>query len=95
MGWMPSPRRRGLSKRQIEVLTCLAKGHSTLDCADEMGIATATVRVHAQTVRMRLGARTIAQAVALGIAYGYIDPQDIVDWTGRTGKYSRDAQTDS
>lgn len=74
---MASRRREGLTSRQIEILTCIAKGHTTRECASMMEISLATARVHSDMMRLRLGARTLAHAVALGVEYGYIDLNEV------------------
>lgn len=58
--------RHELSPREVEILGFAAKGYTYLDTALELGIAPDTVRTHTQHIREKLGARSLAQAVAIG-----------------------------
>lgn len=54
-----------LKPREREILALLAKGHNLKSAATEMSVSYWTVRDHLETARLRLGARTTAQAVAI------------------------------
>jgi DNA-binding NarL/FixJ family response regulator len=57
-----------LTPKQVEVLRLLAGGFERKEIAERMGIGEETVKSHLAEARRRLGARTSAQAVAIGVA---------------------------
>jgi DNA-binding CsgD family transcriptional regulator len=57
--------RWALSRRQVEVLSCLARGMANKTIADVLGCAPSTVEVHVSQVLERAGAESRAQLVAL------------------------------
>ena len=62
------------SPRECEVLRLLASGATDPQIAAVLGLSPATVQTHVRNAKSKLGARTRAQAVALGIARGLITP---------------------
>ena len=54
-----------LTERELEVLDLLAEGRSQRDIADRLSIARRTAETHIERVRVKLGARDRAHAVAL------------------------------
>jgi two-component system, NarL family, response regulator DevR len=56
-----------LSPKQLAVLRLLAEGLERKQIAERMGIGEETVKSHMTEVRRKLGARTSAQAVAIGL----------------------------
>lgn len=56
-----------LPPKQLTVLRLLAQGLERRQIADQMGVGEETVKTHLTEVRRRLGARTSAQAVAIGL----------------------------
>ena len=56
-----------LSPKQLSVLRLLAQGRERKQIAGEMGIGEETVKSHLAEIRRKLGARTSAQAVAIGL----------------------------
>jgi DNA-binding NarL/FixJ family response regulator len=62
-----------LTPKQIEVLQLLAGGYERKEIAERMGIGEETVKSHLAEARRRLGARTSAQAVAIGVANSLLD----------------------
>ena len=56
--------------RQREVLTLVARGRSSRQIADRLGISRSTVETHIAAARHRLHARTRAQAAALVVPVG-------------------------
>lgn len=66
-----------LTDRQKQVLIYAANGLRPGEMAPLMGISPATARVHLGDIRRRLGARTIAHAVAIAIMSQMIDPHDM------------------
>ena len=61
-----------LSTREREVLRCFADGLRRREVARALWIAPDTVAFHATNVRAKLGARTLAQAVAVACREGVL-----------------------
>jgi DNA-binding CsgD family transcriptional regulator len=69
--------RRGggrLTPREREVITLLALGLTSGEVAERLVISPETVRIHVRNARRRLGARTRAQAIAIALRSGQIQP---------------------
>ena len=62
-----------LSPKQLTALRLLAQGMERKQIADTMGIGEETVKTHLSEVRRKLGARTSAQAVAIGLINSMFD----------------------
>lgn len=62
-----------LSPKQLSVLRLLAQGLERKEIAARMGIGEETVKSHMTEVRRKLGARTSAQAVAIGLINSLFD----------------------
>ena len=56
-----------LSPKQLSVLRLLSQGRERRQIAEEMRIGEETVKSHLAEIRRKLGARTSAQAVAIGL----------------------------
>jgi two-component system response regulator DevR len=56
-----------LSPKQLAALRLLAQGLERKQIAEQMGVGEETVKSHLAEVRRKLGARTSAQAVAIGL----------------------------
>ena len=67
-----------LSPKQLNALRLLAQGLERKEIAQRMGIGEETVKTHLAEVRRKLGARTSAQAVAIGLI------NSLFDYTGST-----------
>mgnify|MGYP001941591886 FL=1 len=52
-----------LSAREIDVLSCVALGHTNVEAAEEMGIGAETVKSYLRSVMRKLGAHTRYEAV--------------------------------
>jgi DNA-binding NarL/FixJ family response regulator len=61
-----------LTPREREVLTCITRGLSNQDIADELRIAEKTVRVHVSSVLSKMGARDRTQAAVFAIQRGMV-----------------------
>lgn len=61
-----------LTPREWEVLTCITRGLSNQDIADELKIAEKTVRVHVSSVLSKMGARDRTQAAVFAIQRGMV-----------------------
>jgi DNA-binding NarL/FixJ family response regulator len=62
-----------LSPKQLNALRLLAQGLERRAIAQKMGIGEETVKTHLSEVRRKLGARTSAQAVAIGLINSLFD----------------------
>ncbi|SEF78013.1 two component transcriptional regulator, LuxR family [Bryocella elongata] len=61
-----------LTPREAEVLTCITKGCSNREIADELGIAEKTVRIHVSSVLDKMGARDRTQATIYALQRGLV-----------------------
>jgi len=61
-----------LSAREVEVLQHLARGRSTAQISEELGVSRATVNNHVQRVLSKLGAHTRLEAVRRAEAVGIL-----------------------
>ena len=61
------------ARRQLEVLQALARGMSTQEIADHLGITTHTVRSHVRNITVRLKAHTKLDAVMIALRAGWIE----------------------
>lgn len=50
-----------LSEREIEVLTCLANGESSMKCGEQLFISSKTVETHRKNIRKKLGIKSFAE----------------------------------
>jgi DNA-binding CsgD family transcriptional regulator len=62
-----------VAPRELEVLRLVARGRSTHEIADDLGISPHTVRNHVRHVRRKLGARTKLEAVLTAMRLGILD----------------------
>ena len=71
---MPTPQELGevLTKREIQVLTLLAKGSSTKEAAADLGIAFKTAVGHRTAVMRKLGVHDTASMVRYAIRAGFV-----------------------
>jgi len=74
-----------LTPRQSEVLQLLGDGLTTQQMADQMGLATETVRNHVRGVLAQLGAQSRLEAVLVAHRYGLLDPPSAIDPSGSGG----------
>jgi DNA-binding NarL/FixJ family response regulator len=65
-------RRRGLTTRECEVLTLLARGYTGEEVARELKVSGETVRAHVRNAVTKLHARTRLHAVVLALQRGEI-----------------------
>ena len=61
-----------LSPRELAVLTCVSRGLSNPDTAEQLGVAAATVKTHLDRVYAKLGTSDRTATVALAIRRGWI-----------------------
>lgn len=61
-----------LTRREIQVLELLADGFSTKGLAERLGLSPFTVRRHVETILLKTGMHTQAQAVAYAYRAGLL-----------------------
>jgi DNA-binding NarL/FixJ family response regulator len=66
--------RTKLNEREIEALTWVARGKTSAEIAQELGLVKRTVDFHIDNARMKLGATTRTAAVSKAVATGLIEP---------------------
>jgi DNA-binding CsgD family transcriptional regulator len=71
-------RARGLSDREIEVLTLVAAGYSNADIAERLFISSKTASVHVSHILVKLGVSTRTEAATIGVRLGLpeVEPVD-------------------
>jgi PAS domain S-box-containing protein len=70
----PPSRASRLTPRETEILQLIADGMTDREIAARLVLSPATARTHARNLIGKLGAHTRAQAVAIGIRRGVIEP---------------------
>nr|WP_111727139.1 acetate metabolism transcriptional regulator RamA [Corynebacterium renale] len=60
---VPAKQTTRLSARELDVLSCVALGHTNVEAAEEMGIGAETVKSYLRSVMRKLGAHTRYEAV--------------------------------
>jgi DNA-binding CsgD family transcriptional regulator len=66
--------RGGPTSRERQVLGLLAAGATDEQIAEMLDLSPATVQTHVRNAKAKLGARTRAQAVAMALQHGMINP---------------------
>jgi PAS domain S-box-containing protein len=66
----------GLSPRQRQVIELVAEGMTSTEIAERLVVSPETVRTHLRNARLKLGASTKAQAVAIAMLRGEIQLSD-------------------
>ncbi len=61
-----------LTPRELDVLTLLARGHTTARVADDLVVSPHTVRTHVQNILRKLGVHSKLAAVSLALRLGLI-----------------------
>ncbi len=66
---------RAPTARELEVLALLAGGRTDGQIAELLRLSPATVQTHVRNAKAKIGARTRAQAVAIALQRGMIEPR--------------------
>lgn len=66
------PELPALSRRERDVLVGTIDGKTDVQMADELGLAVDTVRTYRRTMKAKLGATTVSQAVAVAFRRGLV-----------------------
>ena len=64
---------KNLSERELAVLKCISKGHSTVDIAQELSISVNTVETHRRHLNEKLGANNTARLIMNAIKCGLLN----------------------
>ena len=75
-GQQPAKRRAGpagLTPREIEVLTLIARGASTRQAARSLGITVKTTETHIERIYTKTGASTRSTATLFAMRHGLLD----------------------
>lgn len=70
---------RGLTPKQIEVLSCIVAGMSNREIADRLGIVVGTVKLHVTAILKKLQVDTRARAIRVAGSMGVVIGQLIAD----------------
>lgn len=65
------PEKNGLSAREREILTVLARGASNKEIAREFDLAESTVKIHVQNILRKLGLNSRVQAAVYAVEHGF------------------------
>ena len=69
----------GLTPREIEVLSLIARGASTRQAARELGITAKTAETHIERIYAKTGASTRSTATLFAMQHGLLDTLSPVD----------------
>jgi DNA-binding NarL/FixJ family response regulator len=64
-----------LSERELQVLMAYAEGYKRHEIADELDLHDSTIRMHTARLKIKLRARTTAQAIATAYHEGILIPR--------------------
>ena len=68
----PSQQLTGLTDREVEVLTLVARGWSNQEISESLYVTSATTKTHVSRLLMKLGARDRAQLIVIAYETGLV-----------------------
>ena len=68
-----------LSKRELEVLTLIAQGHSNKEIAEALFLSTNTIKTHSSNIFSKLDVKRRTQAVQKAIEVGILNSKTLSD----------------
>lgn len=68
---------KGLSNREIEVLSNVVKGKTNKAIADELNIALTTVITHRRNIQEKLGIKSVSALTVFAVTHGLVAMQDV------------------
>jgi DNA-binding CsgD family transcriptional regulator len=74
---------RKLTEREKCCLFLIASGQTTIQIADLLNVKSSTVDTWRKSIKQKLNSNTMAQAVFVGIRYGYVTPETVSPISGR------------
>jgi DNA-binding NarL/FixJ family response regulator len=63
-----------LKAREIQILTCVARGDTSIKIAGKLNLSKRTIDFHINNARLKLQARTRAEATVRAVTRGLIKP---------------------
>jgi DNA-binding CsgD family transcriptional regulator len=72
-----SPSSKGLSNREIEVLTCIVKGMTNKEVADTLNIGLTTVITHRKNIQEKLGIKSVSSMTIYAVSHGLVNMEDV------------------
>lgn len=71
---MPKPpQQKGLSDREIEVMSLIVQGYINKEIADKLNIGLATVITHRRNIMEKLGIKSVSALTVYAVTHGYVD----------------------
>ena len=70
------PRSVHLTPREREILRYVAAGHTTKELAAALNVRESTIEWHVSNILVKLGAASRAEAVAIGLREGLLEPEE-------------------
>jgi two-component system, NarL family, response regulator YdfI len=70
---LPESSYEALTRRELDVLQCLANGYSNKETARELGIGLQTVKYHISSIFSKLGVNSRTEAIRLGVHQGWVN----------------------
>lgn len=77
---MPGPEYYGMDPTERATMLDAARGLTAQESADKHGVTIGVIHDRRRKIKIRLNAKTISHAVALTMALGYLDDNEILRW---------------
>lgn len=66
------------TSREMEVLRSVARGRTSKEIADELGVSLSTVFAYRKNLMEKTGAHSATKLVVYAVTHGYVRPEDII-----------------